>query len=199
MVNGLTDAAAATGRSGTRARILQVALELFVAQGYEKTSLREIAERLGVTKAALYYHFKTKEDIARSIVDDYIADLAAIFDWGATQPRTRETRRELLRRYAAVITTRKDAMRFFQQNPALRHEEVGERFHEQMRRLLDLFRDPGDPLVNQVRAVVAGMSVNAGTFFALANLDDAPPVDEADAAALEVALQVLDLNYPGES
>ena len=40
-----------------------MALELFNEQGYDKTSLREIAERLGVTKAALYYHFRSKEDI----------------------------------------------------------------------------------------------------------------------------------------
>ena len=51
------------GRRGdTRVRIQQVALELFAEQGYERTSLREIAERLGVTKAALYYHFKSKEE-----------------------------------------------------------------------------------------------------------------------------------------
>ena len=54
----------AAGRRGdTRERILDVALELFNEQGYDKTSLREIAERLGVTKAALYYHFERKEDI----------------------------------------------------------------------------------------------------------------------------------------
>jgi AcrR family transcriptional regulator len=47
----------------TRERILDVALDLFVDQGYDGTSLREIAERLGVTKAALYYHFEAKEDI----------------------------------------------------------------------------------------------------------------------------------------
>ena len=47
----------------TRERILAVALELFTEQGYDKTSLREIAERLGITKAALYYHFRNKEDI----------------------------------------------------------------------------------------------------------------------------------------
>ncbi len=50
-------------RGETRERILDVALELFNEQGYDKTSLREIAERLGVTKAALYYHFRSKEDI----------------------------------------------------------------------------------------------------------------------------------------
>jgi AcrR family transcriptional regulator len=47
----------------TRERILDVALDLFNQRGYEGTSLREIAERLGVTKAALYYHFKSKEEI----------------------------------------------------------------------------------------------------------------------------------------
>jgi AcrR family transcriptional regulator len=47
----------------TRERILDIALELFTRLGYEKTSLRDIAERLGITKAALYYYFERKEDI----------------------------------------------------------------------------------------------------------------------------------------
>jgi AcrR family transcriptional regulator len=47
----------------TRERILEVAEELFTTQGYDKTSLRDIAERLGITKAALYYYFGRKEDI----------------------------------------------------------------------------------------------------------------------------------------
>ncbi len=52
------------GQTGsTRERILDIALELFTEQGYDKTSLRDIAERLGTTKAALYYHFERKEDI----------------------------------------------------------------------------------------------------------------------------------------
>jgi AcrR family transcriptional regulator len=50
-------------RPSTRERILDIALELFTEQGYDKTSLRDIAERLGTTKAALYYHFERKEDI----------------------------------------------------------------------------------------------------------------------------------------
>jgi AcrR family transcriptional regulator len=49
--------------ASTRARILDIALALFTEQGYDKTSLRDIAERLGTTKAALYYHFERKEDI----------------------------------------------------------------------------------------------------------------------------------------
>ncbi len=47
----------------TRENILDVAQQLFTDQGYDKTSLRDIAERLGITKAALYYYFERKEDI----------------------------------------------------------------------------------------------------------------------------------------
>lgn len=47
----------------TRARVLDVAAELFTQYGYDKTSLRDIAERLGITKAALYYYFERKKDI----------------------------------------------------------------------------------------------------------------------------------------
>jgi AcrR family transcriptional regulator len=44
----------------TRQRILDVALDLFIEQGFDGTSLRQIAEQLGVTKAALYYHFEPR-------------------------------------------------------------------------------------------------------------------------------------------
>ena len=54
-------------RVGTRERILDVALDLFIEKGFDKTSLREIAEQLGVTKAALYYHFASKEDILMAL------------------------------------------------------------------------------------------------------------------------------------
>jgi AcrR family transcriptional regulator len=51
----------------TRDRILDVALDLFIEKGYDKTSLREIAEPLGFSKAALYYHFASKEDILMAL------------------------------------------------------------------------------------------------------------------------------------
>src|ERR1700735_3413873 len=52
-----------SGQPSTRERILDIALDLFSEKGYDKTSLRDIADRLGTTKAALYYHFARKEDI----------------------------------------------------------------------------------------------------------------------------------------
>ena len=92
-----------TPRTDTRSRVQKVALELFAEQGYEKTSLREIAERLGVTKAALYYHFKSKEDIVHSFTDDYFAAIDDLVDWGRKQPRTEQTRLEILDRYVGIV------------------------------------------------------------------------------------------------
>jgi len=59
----------------TRAEIRAVAAELFAQRGFEQTSLREIAERLGITKAALYYHFPSKNELMASLVEPLIEDL----------------------------------------------------------------------------------------------------------------------------
>lgn len=49
--------------ASTRDRILDIALDLFSTQGYDGTSVREIADKLGLSKASIYYHFPGKEDI----------------------------------------------------------------------------------------------------------------------------------------
>jgi len=49
--------------AGTHERILEVALDLFIRKGYTATSMREIAAPLGISKAALYYHFPSKSHI----------------------------------------------------------------------------------------------------------------------------------------
>ena len=57
-----------TKPGGTRERIQRVARELFAEKGVQRTSLQDIASRLGITKPALYYHFSSREDLVRSIL-----------------------------------------------------------------------------------------------------------------------------------
>jgi AcrR family transcriptional regulator len=84
-------------RSDTRERIQDVARELFKQQGVQRTSLQDIADRLGITKPALYYHFTSREDLVRSIVQPLI-DQGERFI--AKQERARvSTPRELLEGY----------------------------------------------------------------------------------------------------
>ena len=136
-----------TPRTDTRSRVQKVALELFAEQGYEKTSLREIAERLGVTKAALYYHFKSKEDIVHSFTDDYFAEIDALLDWAKDQPRSDETRREVLDRYVSIVLGGNEVFRFLEQNRAsVQTMEAGKerfaRFRDRLDVLVDVLAGP---------------------------------------------------------
>jgi AcrR family transcriptional regulator len=93
-------------RTDTREAIRSVALEQFGERGYERTSLRELAERLRITKAAVYHHFATKEDILASLAGEFAAPLDELLAWGNAQRPGPDTRRELLRRYAELLAGR---------------------------------------------------------------------------------------------
>src|SRR5258706_15392987 len=104
-----------------RAHIQRVAIDLFIEEGYDKTSLREIAEKLGVTKAALYYHFPTKDDIVASLIEQRIAAVEELLRWAAEQPRTEQMRLEFVRRYATLhdLVPHENVIRFFERNQTL--------------------------------------------------------------------------------
>lgn len=55
--------------------IARVAARLFATQGYDATSVREIVEGAGVTKPTLYYHFRSKEGLAKALVSVPLSDL----------------------------------------------------------------------------------------------------------------------------
>ncbi len=157
-------------RSDTRARIQQVALELFAEQGYDKTSLREIAERLDVTKAALYYHFKSKEDIVRSLAEDYFGQIDAVIAWAKTQPRTAATRDEVLSRYVQIVAEGSGVFRMLQHNQAAMNslaveKKRGEVFKERMSGLVDALTEPGADLQHRLRATMALGAVSVGWMF----------------------------------
>jgi TetR/AcrR family acrAB operon transcriptional repressor len=49
-------------------RIISVSAKLFAEKGYEKTSMQDIVEALGMSKGAIFYHFKSKDDIFKTVV-----------------------------------------------------------------------------------------------------------------------------------
>ena len=54
----------------TVAKILDVALELFFTKGYDNTSIQDIIDNLGgLTKGAVYHHFKSKDEILSAALD----------------------------------------------------------------------------------------------------------------------------------
>jgi AcrR family transcriptional regulator len=176
-------------RGDTRRRIQDVALELFAERGYEKTSLREIAEHLDVTKAALYYHFKTKEDILISIAEDLSRPVDAVIAWAEEQPRSLENKQEMLRRYSAALWGAAPLFRFIQENQAtVRELSIGETFKGKLTAMQELLREPDWSMTAQVRCMTALFAMHAG-IFAMQNLEGDP--EEKRAAILEVALGLV--------
>ncbi|MFF9486194.1 TetR/AcrR family transcriptional regulator [Streptomyces sp. NPDC014676] len=194
-MGGTMDGTKQRRRGDTRQRIQDVALELFAEQGYEKTSLREIAERLDVTKAALYYHFKTKEEILVGIFEDLSRPMEDLIEWGRHQPHSLETKQEIIRRYSEALAGAAPLFRFMQENQAtIRELRIGEMFKTRMLGLRDILMDPDADLVDQVRCVSALFTMHAG-MHVLQDVESDP--EEKRKAVLEVAIDLITQAHRG--
>jgi AcrR family transcriptional regulator len=178
---------------GTRARIKEVALDLFTEHGYEQTSLREVAERLGVTKAALYYHFKSKDEIVHSFVEDRIDAMDDLIAWAREQPSGPESRRMILQRYADELDAdqHQPIMRFFEQNQAtLKTMPAGQMFRDRVLRLVHVLAGPEATTADQMRAAMAVFALQSSWFV----IRDPGVTDkQRREVALDVAYEILDL------
>jgi AcrR family transcriptional regulator len=195
-----TDTAVHAKRGDTRARIQQVALELFAEHGYERTSLREIAERLGVTKAALYYHFKSKEDIVRSFTEDYFARLDALITKGRDQAPSKQTAMELLDGYITIVMESGEVFRFLERNQATIHgTEDGKhrftQFRPRLKALIEIITGPQAPTRAQIRAAAAIFSISMSCMVFMKDAPEAEsdpvlphPVDQGELRAIVLEL-----------
>lgn len=176
----------------TRQRILDVALELFSSHGFAATSTRELSERLGFTKAALYYHFHTKDDLLQALVDPVMAELTGVLDrHGADgRPADAAARRAVLADYLAVISAHRRLIGVLVQDPSAAGRpamEAGQRFYV---RLADLLAAPDRPAQTEqtrVRFVLGGL--HAAVLFAEPGDDQ----DTVRATALDAGYAALGL------
>jgi AcrR family transcriptional regulator len=89
-------------RTDTRRRIHEAALDVFSERGYERATLREIAERLEITRPALYYHFKSKEEILADVHRELAATIDDVLTWARSQPPDASTRTEVVGRLSVL-------------------------------------------------------------------------------------------------
>ena len=69
-----------TSETGVREEILITAMRMFIQHGYHGLAMRQISEAVGVSKAALYYYFKDKEELFLAILNSYLNDMEASID-----------------------------------------------------------------------------------------------------------------------
>lgn len=175
------------GREDTRARILAEAVDLFAEQGFSATTTRELAERMGFTKAALYYHFHTKDDLLLALVEPITAQIGVL---AAGPPRVGDAaRRTLLAGYADLVVTHRRVIRMLSHDPAVaRNEAVVTRAKAAYGPLVAALRPPDpDPTAADTRVRAALGAIHAGL---LTGPPDADPavVRAATLAAAGAAL-----------
>jgi AcrR family transcriptional regulator len=154
----------------TRERILDVALDLFLDKGYDKTSLREIAEQLGFSKAALYYHFASKEDIFMAL-HERLHHLAEGTLWQlGDRTFTLESWAALLDGFIDMIPSNRKLLAMHERNRASfegLHTEAHARGHEDLdERLRSAVGDPAIPVEQRVRMAFAFSGVMGALIFA---------------------------------
>ena len=92
------------GRPGyDLASVLAVAVEVFNERGYDRTSMRDLADRLGIAKSAIYHHVAGKEELLRLALDRALAGLSAAADRARVLPAPAIERLEYLIRSSVGV------------------------------------------------------------------------------------------------
>ena len=183
------------GRPGERHRPpgqQRTALDLFAAQGYQRTSLRAIADRLGLTKAAILYHFPAKEDLLLALLEPMLSDLEASVSRAARLPWPAARWAAIEGWLDTLLAHRRPLGMLLHDLSAIRHRHTLARMLSIARQAYDLVAGADATRIERVRAVQAiAMLGDPVVFFADV------PVDELRAEMLDGVARLLGEVPPG--
>jgi AcrR family transcriptional regulator len=123
-----------------KARIVNAAVDLFAVHGVGGTSLQMIADHIGVTKAAVYHQFKTKDEIVVAAAEAELARLVAVLDAAEAAGRPDRVRDELITRIVDLAVERRRMESTLLGDPVIvrllanyqRHRQVMQRLHRML-------------------------------------------------------------------
>ncbi|MGB8657422.1 MAG: TetR/AcrR family transcriptional regulator [Candidatus Zixiibacteriota bacterium] len=99
----------------TKERIAKTALRLFLQRGYEKTSLNHIAREVGITKPAIYHHFKNKDQLFHQVLTLFFEEMSR---WSLSRFGSCRTLRDLLKAYFQSLRSFRDVAGILLGQPA---------------------------------------------------------------------------------
>ena len=180
-----------TRRTDTRERILVAARELFLRQGAQATSIREIAERVGLTKTAVLYHFTTKAEILSALATPLFEDLEAVVA-ETPDPPDEAARWALIESLVDVYLKHRAVLSLALSNFHILASDVGyPRFVKAMTRANALAAGQSPDLADRVRAAQAVAALSDPVIL----LKD-EPVEELRRHVLAGARRLLDYSGP---
>jgi AcrR family transcriptional regulator len=139
-VKGVSSRAAQAER--TRQQILATAQRLFTDRGYDATSLQMIADEMGLTKAAVYYHFRAKSEILHATMQPGVLRLEALLDEAAAIRGRRARIEYLVNGFVEFLVAHRQYAVMAASDPAAKRSKLkGERAAMNGRALAVLFGD----------------------------------------------------------
>ncbi|MBI5563711.1 MAG: TetR/AcrR family transcriptional regulator [Chloroflexi bacterium] len=143
--------------SGGREAILTTSAKLFSQQGYKEVSIRDIAQACGMTNAALYYHFKNKEDLFLAMLRrDHERTLASLQAAADGPGDLRSDLVQLVARYSAIMCEHRQSFQTLWRDMKQIEAGRGQRLFTEMRQQLLL------PLVQRLAAAQAAGEIAPG-------------------------------------
>jgi AcrR family transcriptional regulator len=165
----------ARGAENTRDRLLHEALRLFALHSFAGTSLQMIADNLGVTKAAIYHHFKTRDEILTAVVAPALTELRELIAAAAAQRGASAQADKLLTGFVDLTVRHRTLIAMIGTDPGVthalnsHHEELGVLFSQPM----EVLRDLNPTAAGEVNASLAlGGIASTASSPLLAHLDD---------------------------
>lgn len=177
--------------SAAKTRIIGAALDLFTEHGISGTSLQMIADAIGVTKAAVYHQFPTKDEIVVAAVEVELASLEAMLDAAEADDQGPRSVKSLLTQVIDLAVARRRMVVTLQHDPVVVRLLAEQRpFHQFMERLYRALTGGEDSAEARVRAAMISTAIGgAVTHPLVAGLDD----DTLRSNVLDLTWDFLDL------
>jgi AcrR family transcriptional regulator len=170
-----TLAAQTTSAADTRQRLIEVAVDLFTRHSFAGTSLQMIADEMGFTKAAIYYHFRTREELLAAVVEPIFEQLSAIITAAESQRSAAARADHMLLGYAELAVANRALVSVLACDPSvttlLRDQpHWSELINRQLALLAGDVRDAGGLI--KAAVVLAGISSAVGPTWIAVGDDD---------------------------
>jgi AcrR family transcriptional regulator len=176
-------------RSAAQTRIINAALPLFAEHGVNGTSLQMIADAIGVTKAAIYHQYKTKDEIVFAAVEVDLAKLETALDTAEAEASVSHARDVVLTQVIDLAVERRRMVSAVQHDPVIvRFLAKYEPFRRLMERLYTLLMSGETGTEARVRAAMVSAAIGGAVMHPLVkDLDD----DTLRRQVLKVTQQLL--------
>jgi len=153
-----TSGSVVAGRS-TKEAIREAAIQLFSSKGFDQTSLREVADAVGITKASLYYHYASKLDLLLAIIEPIFDELKVVVDRAERLEHSPQAVRDVLTGQLRVLLRHGTAGTMCVRDTVAIINAIGDRYPD----MIDMHRrlctwlagpEPGDAAVLRASAAL---------------------------------------------